>query len=238
VENLATFLINTLDGVPALAIYALAAAWVGVECIGIGLPVEPVMLFVGSLAASGHINVVLAIVMAGVGCVVLGSISYVLGWRFGNTAITRYGRFVGLAADRSAHLETWLRRRGALGVMGLRSTPLVRSWCSFVSGIAEVSPANFIVGTFVGSAFYSGVWLVVGDLLGKNYRAPLAYLDRFGWVGVAAIAAIVLVVLVLHRLTGIAAFLALALHFHRHEEHMRPVLRSQAAAAAPAAQRS
>jgi membrane protein DedA with SNARE-associated domain len=226
VANLATFLINALNGVPAVVIYALAAAWVGVECIGIGLPVEPIMLFVGSLAAVGHVNLVLAIFVAGIGCVLLGSISYVLGWRFGNKAVDRYGRFVGLAADRSAHLEGWLRHRGTLGVIALRSTPIVRSWSSFVCGIAEVTPWSFVVGTFVGSALYSGIWLVVGTLLGDNYRAPLEYLDRFGWIGIAVVAAVVLFVLLLHRMTGIAAFLALAFHFKRHEEHLRPLLRT------------
>jgi membrane protein DedA with SNARE-associated domain len=226
VANLATALINSLNGVPALVIYALAAVWVGIECIGIGLPVEPIMLFVGSLAAAGSLNLLLAILTAGLGCVLLGSISYVVGWRVGTTAIARYGHFVGLGADRAAHLETWLRRRGVLGVIALRSTPIVRSWTSFVSGVAEVNPWSFIAGTFVGSAFYCGVWLVIGNILGENYRAPLEYLDHFGWVGIAVIAVIVLVVLLLHRLTGIAAFLALAFHFKRHEEHMRPVLRT------------
>lgn len=224
--NLATALIHALNGVPAVVIYALAAAWVGIECMGIGLPVEPIMLFVGSLAAAGDLNLLLAILTAGLGCVLLGGISYVFGWRVGTKAIARYGRFVGLAADRAAHLETWLRRRGVLGVITLRTTPIVRSWSSFVSGVAEVPPWSFIVGTFTGSVIYSGVWLVVGNLLGKNYRAPLEYLDHFGWIGIAVIAAIVLVVLFLHRLTGIAAFLALAFHFRRHEINMRPSLRT------------
>lgn len=224
--NLATALINSLNGVPALVIYALAAAWVGIECIGIGLPVEPIMLFVGSLAAAGHLNLPLAILTAGLGCVLLGSISYVLGWRVGTVAVARYGHYVGLGTDRAAHLETWLRKRGTLGVIALRSTPLVRSWSSFVSGIAEVPPWSYILGTFVGSAFYSGVWIVVGNILGDNYRAPLEYLDRFGWVGIVIIAAIVLFVLFLHRLTGLAGFFALALHFKRHEAHMRPTLRT------------
>jgi membrane protein DedA with SNARE-associated domain len=226
VANLATFLINVLDGVPALTIYALAAAWVGVECIGIGVPVEPVMLFVGSLAATGHINVILAVLATGLGCVVLGSLSYVLGWRVGTRAVARYGRFVGLAADRAGHIEAWLRHRGAPGVIALRCTPLVRSWCSFICGIAEVSPWRFALGTFVGSAVYSGVWLVIGNILGQNYRAPLDYLDRFGWIGIAVVAAIVLFILLLHRLAGVAAFLALAFHFKRHEDHLRPKLRT------------
>jgi membrane protein DedA with SNARE-associated domain len=218
VEQIVTQVIGALATVPMALIYVIAAAWVGVESDGIGVPVEPVMLFVGSLAATGHINLPIAILATGLGCVVLGTVSYVLGRRYGPKVVNRVGRFVGLKPARADHLELWLRHRGLLGIILLRMTPLLRSFSSFICGTAEISPANFAIGTFIGSAVYSGAWIVLGNVLGENYRAPLHFLDQLGPRGILIAAGVVLVLFVLHRLAGRLAFLRMALHFHRHHQ--------------------
>ncbi|HEY7983033.1 MAG TPA: DedA family protein [Ktedonobacterales bacterium] len=217
-EQLATQVIGALATVPVALIYVIAAIWVGIESDGIGLPVEPVMLFVGSLAAAGHVNLPIAILATGVGCAALGAISFVLGRRYGPTVLKRYGRFVGLTPARADHLELWLRHRGLLGIILLRMTPLLRSFSSFICGTAGISPARFAVGTFVGSAIYSGAWIVLGNVLGENYRAPLHFLDQLGPRGILIALGVVLVLFVLHRLAGRFAWLRMALHFHRRQQ--------------------
>jgi membrane protein DedA with SNARE-associated domain len=216
-EHLATIVINTLSGVPVALVYLIAAVWVGAECLGIGLPVEPVLLFVGSLAAAdnhGKVNVALAIIVCAVGCLLFGFISYALGRRYGSKAVERYGRFIGLKPTRADHLELWLRHRGLLGVTALRLTPLLRSLGSFISGVADITVPTFSLGTLLGSAIYCGVWIVIGDLLGANYQTAFGYLDRVGPTGIAIVVAIVVVVIALHWLTGRLAFRRLARHFH------------------------
>lgn len=219
VEELAAHLIGALGSVPALVVYVVAAVWVGIECTGIGVPVEPVMLFLGSLVAMGHVSLPLALLAMGLGSVALGSLAYWAGRRYGTQAIARFGRYVGLKPARAAHLELWLRRRGALGVFGLRVTPLVRPFTSFVSGVADVPEASWVLGTFVGSALYCAVWIVLGNVFGADYEGPLHALDRFGPWGIVAVIAIILVLLLLHRVTGRAAFRGLEAHFQRHHKH-------------------
>ncbi len=218
-EQIVTQVISALATVPVALIYVIAAAWVGVESDGIGLPVEPVMLFVGSLATAGHVNLPIAILATGVGCTVLGTVSFVLGRRYGAKVVQRVGRFVGLSPARADHLELWLRHRGLLGIILLRMTPLLRSFSSFICGTAEISPASFAIGTFVGSAVYSGAWIVLGFFLGQDYRAPLHFLDQLGWRGIALAVGVVLVLFLLHRLAGRFAFLRLSHYFHRRRQH-------------------
>ncbi len=221
-EQLATQVIAALSSVPVVFIYLIAAAWVGLESNGIGVPVEPVMLFVGSLVADGHVNLPLAIVAAGLGCAVFGTLTYVLGRRYGPEIIKRFGHFVGLTPARADHLELWLRHRGLVGVAVLRMTPLVRTFSCFICGIADVAPAKFALGTFVGSAIYSGVWIVVGNLLGRNYKAPLRYLDQLGFRGILLIVGLVVLLFIIHRLAGHFAFRRIAIHFHRHHQQLHP----------------
>jgi membrane protein DedA with SNARE-associated domain len=221
-EHIATQVIAALATVPVALIYVIAAAWVGVESNGIGVPVEPVMLFVGSLATAGHVNLAIAILATGVGCATLGTISYVLGRRFGPKLIARVGRFVGLTPERAEHLELWLRHRGLLGIILLRMTPLVRSFSSFICGTAEISPARFAVGTFIGSAVYSGAWIVLGFFLGEDYRAPLHFLDQLGLRGILIALGVVLLLFVVHRLAGRFAFLRLSYYFHLRHKQQHP----------------
>lgn len=216
--NLATQLIASMNGIPAVAIYLLAAAWVGLESAGIGVPIEPVMLFVGSLAAAGHVNVVVSILAMGVGCVAFGSAAYLIGRRFGAETITRFGRFVGLTPARADHIELWLRHRGAPGVILLRVTPFVRTFGSFIAGVSDIQYPLFALGSLLGSLAYCASWVIVGDLLGKNYRAPLEYLDRLDGRGVAVVVAVIVVVVVLHHFWGRIAMWRLAIHFHRHHQ--------------------
>jgi membrane protein DedA with SNARE-associated domain len=216
--NLATQLITIMSGIPVLLVYLIAAVWVGLESAGIGVPVEPVMLFVGSLVARGHVNLALGVLVTGLGCVAFGSLAYFIGRRFGTKAITRFGRFVGLSPARADHIELWLRRRGSLGVFLVRLVPLVKSFSSYIAGVADIRYPPFAVGTFLGSLVYCGVWIVLGDVLGANYRKPLEYLDGLDGRGVAIALGIIAIVIVLHHFWGRLALWRLAVHFRRHHQ--------------------
>jgi membrane protein DedA with SNARE-associated domain len=174
------------------------------------------MLFVGSLAAQGQVNVGLGILVTGLGCVVFGSLAYFIGLCVGTKTITRFGRYVGLTPARADHLELWLRHRGALGVFLVRLAPLVKTFSSFIAGVADIRYPLFAVGTFLGSLVYCGIWIVLGDLLGANYRKPLEYLDKLDGRGVAIVVAIIAAVVVLHHFWGRLALRRLAIHFHVH----------------------
>ncbi len=79
--NLVNHLIQILGSVPALLVYLIAAVWMGLESAGIGVPIEPMMLFIGSLAAGTHPHIFLplAILCAALGCLLFAFIAYTIG---------------------------------------------------------------------------------------------------------------------------------------------------------------
>src|SRR5215469_18097267 len=105
--NLVNHLIQIMGSVPALLVYLISAVWMGLESAGIGVPIEPMMLFVGSLAAGAHPHIVLplAILAVTLGCVLFSLLAYKIGQRAGTTAIARVGRYVGLSQERADHIE-------------------------------------------------------------------------------------------------------------------------------------
>jgi membrane protein DedA with SNARE-associated domain len=207
-----------MSTVPSPLVYLIAALWVGVESAGIGVPIEPMMLFVGSLTAQGSLNLALAIAIVSLGCLACSSVAYIIGRRSGTAAVADVGRFVGLNRARADHLELWLRHRGAFGVFVARVTPMVRTFGSYIMGAADVPPATFVLGTLAGALLYCGAWIVLGNALGENYRAPLHYLDQFGTRGILIALGVVVVVLVVHHFWGRLTFHRMAIHFRRHHE--------------------
>ena len=217
--NLVNHLIDILGTVPALLVYLIAAVWMGLESAGIGVPIEPMMLFVGSLAAGlhPHIFLPLAILAATLGCLVFSVIAYKIGERAGTPAIARVGRYVGLNQTRADHIELWLRHRGALGVFVARETPMVRTYGSFIMGAARIPIRTFLIATFLGSLVYTTIFITLGEVLGANYRAPLGWLDSHVGAGDAVIViAVIAALLALHHFWGRFARYRLALHYRIH----------------------
>jgi membrane protein DedA with SNARE-associated domain len=216
VEQIVHSLLVTLAAVPPLAVYLIAAGWLGAESAGIGLPIEIMLLFVGSLASQGKVSAIGAILATSLGCLLFAALAYAIGRRAGTVAITRVGRFVGLNQVRADHIELWLRHRGALGVFIARETPMVRTYSSYIMGAAEIGVPAFLLGTFLGALIYNGVFIVLGNLLGADYERPLHALDQFGLGGVALVAVAVALLLLLHHFWGRLTLRRIAAHFHRH----------------------
>lgn len=218
-EHIADSIIAFMGQVPAPLVYVIAGVWLGLESAGIGLPIEPMLLFLGSLAAQGTqtgINPVLAVLATSAGCLVFSSIAYAIGKRAGTAAISRVGRYVGLTQARADHIELWLRHRGLLGVFVVRETPMLRTYGSFIMGAADVPLPTFALGTFLGALVYCGALIGLGAKLGENYRAPLRYLDQFGEQGIVVLLVVVAVLFVLHHFWGRISLRRLARHFHLH----------------------
>ncbi len=218
VEQLVSQLLALMSQVPGPALYVIVAVWVGVESAGIGVPIELMLLFVGSLGAQGKTILPVAIFCAALGCLAFASLAYAIGRRVGTRSIARIGRFVGLNQMRADHIELWMRHRGAAGVLIARETPMVRTYGSYIMGAADIPLGTFVLGTFVGSLVYCGLWIVVGSILGENYQAPLHYLDSVGTPGIAIAVGVVVLVALLHHFAGRLGLHRIALHFRRHQQ--------------------
>jgi membrane protein DedA with SNARE-associated domain len=223
-EQFIQHILQVMETVPALVVYGIIAVWVGLESSGIGVPIEPLMLFAGSLTtqAGSVINLILVIVAASVGCLLFSSAAYYIGDRAGTPAIARVGRFVGLTQARADHIELWLRHRGALGVFIARETPMVRTYGSFMMGAARINLPTFLLGTAAGSLLYCGIVTIIGAALGKNYVSAIEYFQQFGTIGAIVVVVVLLTILVVHHFWGRLTLYRIALHFHRHHALHKP----------------
>jgi membrane protein DedA with SNARE-associated domain len=173
----------------AYGLVAVFVLMVGESC-GLPFPSEVIMPTSGLLAATGHMNLVAAII-AGAAANLVGSlIAYGLAARFGEPLLLGPGRYVGIRRHHLEIADGWFKRWGLLAVLIGRVLPVVRTYISFPAGLARVDLARFSSLTFVGALPWCAALALVGYELGKNY-------DRIsGPVEKAAIGIAVLVVLV------------------------------------------
>ncbi len=218
-------LVQFVHGVPAgsfFVVYLIVAVWMAIESLGIGVPEESILLLLGAAVSQRQIAPAAGLTLA-IGAATIGTIlgafgGYSIGRRAG-PAIVRVGRFVGLSQQRADHMELWLRQRGAFGVFVARLVPVLRGLSPYIIGASNERLSTFLLGTIAGALTFVVPWVVVGFVLGDNYKNALSFLDRFGLLGLVAVVALVAVVWALHYLWMRFVWRHLAAHFHRHHHH-------------------
>ena len=173
-----------------IASYGLVAVFVlmVIESCGIPFPSEVIMPTAGVLAATGHMNLVAAIITGALANLVGSLIAYGLAARFGKPLLLGPGRYAGIRRHHLEIAEGWFQRWGLIAVLTGRVLPAVRTYISFPAGLARVDLLRFSVLTFVGALPWCAALALVGFELGRNY-------DRVsGPIGKAAIVIALLVV--------------------------------------------
>lgn len=180
--------------------YGLLAVFVLMvfESCGFPFPSEVIMPSAGLLAATGHMNLVLAIV-AGAAANLAGSlIAYGLAARFGEPLLLGPGRYIGIRRHHLELADGWFRRWGLLAVLVGRVLPVIRTYISFPAGLARVDLLRFSVLTFVGALPWCAALALVGYELGRNYDRVSGPLEKVTIV----IALLVVAVVVLWYVRG------------------------------------
>jgi membrane protein DedA with SNARE-associated domain len=178
-----------------IAAYGLLAVFVlmvGESC-GLPFPSEVIMPTSGLLAASGHMNLIAAI-LAGAAANLAGSlIAYGLAARFGEPLLLGPGRYVGIRRHHLEIADGWFKRWGLVAVLIGRVLPVVRTYISFPAGLARVDLTRFSILTFVGALPWCAALALVGYELGKNYNRISGPVEKVA-IGIAILVAIAVIV--------------------------------------------
>jgi membrane protein DedA with SNARE-associated domain len=179
----------------AVATYGLAAIFVLMvaESCGLPFPSEVIMPTGGLLAASGHVNLVAAIVAGAVANLAGSLIAYWAAARFGEAVLLGPGRYIGIRRHHLELADGWFQRYGLAAVLIGRVLPVVRTYISFPAGLARVEVVRFSVLTLVGALPWCAALALAGYELGKNYDRVSGPVEK-GAIVIAAVVAIVVVI--------------------------------------------
>jgi membrane protein DedA with SNARE-associated domain len=195
---------SLLQSIPPGAVYAVVAAVIGIESLGIPLPGE-IVLVSAALLSSHHelaVNPVGVGAAAIVGATVGDSIGYAIGRRFGMGLFDRLGRRFPRHFG-PAHVvlaERLFARWGARAVFFGRFVALLRIFAGPLAGALKMRYPRFLAANVAGAVCWAGGTTAVVYYAGV---AAERWLSRSSWIALAvAVVGGVIAVLLLRERTA------------------------------------
>ncbi|MDI6877968.1 MAG: VTT domain-containing protein [Desulfitobacteriaceae bacterium] len=158
----------------------------GISIMGLPVPDEFLMAFVGFLSFSGKLNPVMAIVAAAAGSMTGITATYFLGHLFGEKVIALLHKHAGnQRMDKVLH---WYQRHGAKLLTVGYFIPGVRHLSGYVAGISGLPYRSFALFAYLGAVLWTTLFISLGHLLGSRWQAILPMFHRYSLViGIAAV---------------------------------------------------
>jgi membrane protein DedA with SNARE-associated domain len=186
-------LINALESYGLLIVFVTMIA----ESACIPIPSEIVVPYGGFLAAQGHTQLWMVIVVATLANLVGSSIAYGVGRYGGRALFLRYGRYVHVSEHELDRADRWFLRYGPLTVFFTRMMPGIRTFISLPAGIARMPYVKFLIYSAAGSVIWNTGLAYLGYAAGKAAgedpwgRLQEAF-DRYNRIFYVAVAVVVI----------------------------------------------
>jgi membrane protein DedA with SNARE-associated domain len=145
--------------------------------VGVPIPDETLLTFVGFLAYKGEMHFWSALVTAFVGSCCGITLSYVLGCYLGGWLIHRYGYWVHLTPQRIERVHCWFEKYGKWTLTFGYFVPGFRHLTAYAAGMTTMRYGEFAAYAYVGAAIWATSFLCLGYYLGPGWRKALRYAE-------------------------------------------------------------
>jgi membrane protein DedA with SNARE-associated domain len=159
-------------GAPAL--FALMAFGV----VGLPLPDEALLAVAGALMGQGRLHPVPAAIAAMAGAMTGITFSYGLGRFAGLPLVLRYGGRLHLDTAVLARVAAWFNRTGKWLLLAGYFIPGVRHVAAMVAGASKLPVVTFMEFAYAGAALWVSCFLLIGYVLGDDWRGLVISLHR------------------------------------------------------------
>ena len=191
--------------------YAAVFLFGFLEACCVPIPSEITFGFAGVLAAEGHLNIVVVIVVGTIAELAGSFVAYGIGRVGERPLVHRFGRYLLITQADIDRAERFLAGRGVWAIPVGRALPVVRTFVSIVAGFSQVPPLLFGVLSLIGTA----AWVTVISLIGYGVGSA--------WQSVAHGLAVAGYVIFAVAVVGIAAFIVYRVREVRREgQHLAP----------------
>ena len=189
--------------------YIIIALLIALENIFPPIPSEIILGLGGALTAQGvsesgaSLSIPGVIIAATIGAYSGAILLYLAGRFFNEDRLTRIvegkiGKILRLKGEDISKAIRWFEKRGEVSVLICRCVPIVRSLISIPAGTCKMAFAKFTAFTLIGSTVWNTVLVFCGNMLGKNWRLILEYLDVYKYAVLAILIVIFVAIVVYH----------------------------------------
>lgn len=168
--------------------YLLLFVIVLVEEAGLPLPLpsDLVLLYAGSLVASGNMSLPMTIAVALAATMIGTTVLYTTARYAGQPVVQRYGRWLRLDEWRLRRAERWLGQHTVLRLAALRLVPGLRVYSTAAAGILRLPLGRSALAFAISAAVWASLWIGLGALLGPNLGRVAALVGRANYIAALA----------------------------------------------------
>ncbi|MGC8659251.1 MAG: DedA family protein [Desulfomonilaceae bacterium] len=170
--------------------------------IGLPIPDETLMTFLGYLVFRGQLHVVPTIASAFFGSICGITVSYLLGRSGGYMLIGRYGHLIQITPERMDKVHEWLEQRGRWGLFFGYFVPGVRHLTALAAGTSRIRYSVFARFAYSGGFVWSASLIVAGFLLGKGWSEASGPILRGSLIAASVVVSVLVVYYLLQRKAG------------------------------------
>ena len=178
--------------------YLVVGGFLFLEAFAIPVPGETVLLTAAIYAGTGRLNVVLVVVIGTVGTFLGSCVGYLIGATGGRALVTRYGRYVGLTAQRFAAADAFIERRGPIVVVVARFVEGLRQANGIIAGASDLTLRRFLIFNALGSVIWVVTWTLIGDLAGSHVGAIYSAITKYFPIAIAFVVVALMIVVMGH----------------------------------------
>jgi membrane protein DedA with SNARE-associated domain len=179
------------------AIFALVA----LECVGVPIPGETIVIAAGTYAGHTHRLSVWAIwAVASAAAFIGSSVGFAVGQFGGYRLLRRYGHYVRLNEPRIKVGRYVFDRYGWTVVLFGRFVGVLRAYTALLAGTSRMRVRSFMVFNALGAVAWAAVYSFGSYAVGNSLRHEVGTVGIV--LGAAAVVAIVAVVIVVRRHAG------------------------------------
>lgn len=149
--------------------YAMIFCLLALGIVGLPVPDETLLTFVGYLSFKGDLHIVPSIFAATLGSLCGITLSYVLGRTGGVSLIDRYGHFLRMGEDSINRIHDWFDRTGKWVLLIGYFIPGVRHLTAFTAGAYRIRYSTFALVAYAGGFIWSCSFIFAGYIGGKQW---------------------------------------------------------------------
>lgn len=175
-----SWLINILNDFGYLGIAFLIA----IENIFPPIPSEIILTFSGFMTLKTTMTPFIVIIFATMGSLIGALILYYFGSIFSEEKInmlldSKIGKLSGFKKESVHKTIIWFQNKGKYSTMFGRCIPVIRSLISIPAGMAKMPIGQFIIYTFIGSSLWNSVLVMLGNLMGENWKQVINIFNAY-----------------------------------------------------------
>lgn len=158
--------------------YAGIFALLALGIIGLPIPDETLLMFVGYLSFEHRLRLVAAFASAFFGAACGITISYMLGRAFGLYVPSRWRSFLRLTPERIERVDEWFRRGGEWILVVGYFVPGVRHLTAYAAGGSSLAFPQFSIFAYAGALIWTTTFIGFGYFLGEGWNQGAGRFER------------------------------------------------------------